>query len=131
MKRLAWVLFGWSLLVLCGGCIATAVGVGAGAGVGTYAFIKGELEATYSVPLEQIWPKTLTAIHNLRLTVDRTQVDALGGTIEARRANGTPVRVRLKPVGEHSTIIGVRVGTIGSKEKSARIHRAIQKQLEV
>jgi hypothetical protein len=131
MKRLTYALFGLGLLLVGSGCVATAVGVGAGAGVGTYMYIKGELRATYNVPLEQIWPKTLAAMRDLKLTIDRKQMDALGGTIDARRADGTPVKVKLKPEGDRSTTISVRVGTFGSKEKSKRIHRAIQKQLGV
>lgn len=129
MKRFAYALFGLSLLVLCSGCVAAAVGAGVGAGVGTYAYIKGELKATYSTPLSQIWPKTLEAMQDLQLTVDLKQMDALGGKIDARRADGTKVKVRLKPVSEYSTSISVRVGTFGSKEKSELIHRAIQKRL--
>ena len=130
MKRVAHVLVGLSLLVICTGCVVAAVGAGAGAGVGTYAYIKGELQATYSTPIEQSWPKTLEAMQDLKLTIDRKQMDALGGMIEARRADGTPVKVQLKPAGAYSTTIGVRVGTIGSKSKAEIIHRAIQRRIE-
>ena len=133
MKRLVYALLGLSLLVLCGGCVVAAVGA-AGAGAGTYAYIKGELRSTYSFPLEQSWSQTLQAMQDLKLTVDRKHMDALGGEIEARRADGTPVKVQLKPAGEHSTLIGVRVGSlesVWSKSKAERIHRAIQKRLGV
>ena len=129
MKRCAWVLFCLSLAVLASGCVPTAVGVGAGAGVGTYAYVTGELRATYSVPLEELWPPTLKALQNLKLTIESKQMDALGGTILARRADGTRVKVRLKPVGKRSTLVGVRVGTFGSRKKSQLIHTAIQEQL--
>ena len=130
MKRVAHALVGLSLLVICAGCVAVAVGAGAGAGVGTYAYIKGELRATYDTPIDQSWPKTLAAMQDLKLTIDRQQMDALGGIIEGRRADGTPVKVQLKPAGEHSTTISVRVGIIGSKSKSEIIHRAIQRRVE-
>ncbi|MGQ4807373.1 hypothetical protein NKDENANG_00721 [Candidatus Entotheonellaceae bacterium PAL068K] len=129
MRRVNYILLGLSLLVLCGGCVAAAVGVGAGAG--TYSYIKGELQAIYSTQIERLWPLTLTAMQDLKLTVDSKQMDALGGTIEARRADGTPVKVHLKPTGKHSTRIGVRVGIIfGSRKKSERIHNAIKKRLD-
>jgi hypothetical protein len=70
-------------------------------------------------------------MQDLQLTIDSKQKDALGGKIEAHRADGTLVQVRLKPVGDHRTIIGVRVGTFGRKEKSERVHRAIQEQLSI
>lgn len=129
MKRVAHALVGLSLLVICSGCVAAAVGAGAGAGAGTYAYIKGELQATYGTPIEQIWPKTLEALHDLKLTIDRQHMDALGGIIEGRRADGTPFTVQLKPVGERSTTIGVRIGTFGSKSKSELIHRAIHSRI--
>ena len=130
MKRVVHTLVGLSLLVICTGCVVAAVGAGAGAGAGAYAYINGELQAAYGTPIEQIWPKTLEALHDLRLTVDRKQVDALGGVIEGRRADGTPFTLQLKPVGERSTSIGVRIGTFGSKSKSELIHRAIQNRVE-
>jgi hypothetical protein len=133
MKRLIYALLGLNLLVLCEGCVVAAVGV-AGAGAGTYAYLKGELQSTYSFPLGQCWSQTLLAIQDLKLTVDRKQMDALGGEIEARRADGTPVKVQLKPASEHSTLIGVRVGTlesVWSKKNAKRIHHAIQKRLGV
>jgi hypothetical protein len=62
--------------------------------------------------------------------VDSKSMDALGGEIEARRNNGTPVRVQLKPAGNNSTTVDVRVGSpFGSKEKAERIHSTIQQQL--
>jgi Protein of unknown function (DUF3568) len=131
MKRWVRAMMLLSVLVGCGGCVAAAVGAaaGAGAGVGTYSYIKGELEATYSVPIEEVWPHTVAALEGLQLHIDNKQMDSLGGRVEARRADGTPVMVRLKPVGERSTTVGVRVGTFGSQKKSQRIHDAIQKQL--
>jgi hypothetical protein len=119
------------VLVGCSGCVAASVGAaaGAGAGVGTYSYIKGELEATYSVPIEEIWPHSVAALEALHLHIDTKQMDSLGGRIEARRADGTPVKVRLKPIGQRSTEIGIRIGTFGNREQSERIHNTIQKQL--
>ena len=131
MRRMTCILLGLGLVVICGGCVAATVGSGAGAGVGTYSYVTGELQATYSTSIERLWPASLAAMQDLKLTVDRQQMDALGGIIEARRADGTPVKVHLKPAGELSTRVGVRVGTsFGSQEKSERIHRAIAKRLE-
>ena len=81
------------------------------------------------MPIEQLWPKTLDAMQDLHLTVDGKYLDATGGEIEGRRADGTPVKVRLKPAGKHSTTIGVQVGTPGSRELAEYFHRAIQNQL--
>jgi hypothetical protein len=129
MKRFVYALWGLSLLVIYSGCVATAVGTGGGAGVGTYNYATGELRVLYSVPIEKMWPRVLAALQDLQLTVDSKFMDALGGEIEARRDDGTPVRVQLKPAGRNSTTVDVRVGTFGSKEKSERIHYTIQQRL--
>jgi hypothetical protein len=130
MKRWWYALVEISVLALCSGCVAAAV-AGAGAGAGAYAYVQGELQATYSVPIEQVWPKTLAAMHELKLTVDRQLIDHLGGEIDARRVDGTVVKVRLKSAGEHSTTVGVRVGTLGNRDHAERIHDIIKKQLGV
>ena len=125
MKRCLYALWGLAILALCSGCAAV------GAGVGTYDYIQGELQVTYSVPIEKIWPKTLAAMAELKLTVDRQLLDHIGGEIDARRVDGTVVKVRLTPAGEHSTTVGVRVGAFGNRDHAERIHDIIKKQLGV
>ena len=131
MKRSIYVLWGLSLLAICSGCVATGIGTGGGAGIGTYNYATGELRVLYSAPLEKMWPKVLAALQDLQLTIDSKNMDSLGGEIEGRRNDGTPVKVWLKPAGNHSTTIDVRVGPfgLGSKEKSERIHYVIQQRL--
>jgi hypothetical protein len=53
MKRWWYALVEISVLALYSGCVAAAV-AGAGAGAGAYAYVQGELQATYSVPIEQV-----------------------------------------------------------------------------
>jgi hypothetical protein len=122
MKRWWYALLGLSVLALYSGCATST---------GAFAYIQGELQTTYSIPIAQIWPKTLAAMHELKLTVDRQLLDHLGGEIDARRVDGTPVKVRLKPAGDHSTTVGVRVGTMGNRQHAERVHQIIQKQLGV
>jgi hypothetical protein len=129
MKRYPYSLFFLSLLVFCSGCIAAAVVAGAGAGVGTYSYMNRELTATYNEPLNEIWPKTLSAVKKLQLTFRKKEIDALGGTIEVRRSDGTLIKIRLTPMGDRDTSIGVRVGTWGDREKSELVHKAIRKEL--
>jgi len=129
MKRYPYSLLFLGLLVSCSGCVAAAVIAGAGAGVGTYSYMNRELTATYHEPLKEIWPKTLLAVKKLQLTFRKKEIDALGGTIEARRSDTTLIKIRLTPVGERDTAIGVRVGTWGNREKSELVHNAIRKEL--
>jgi hypothetical protein len=94
-------------------------------------YVTGELQGTYNIPIRTLWPKALAAMQDLRLTIDNRYMDALGGEIEARRADGTSVRVRLKAADDRSTILGVRVGFIGDREKAEYVHRAVQEQLRL
>jgi hypothetical protein len=125
MKRCWYALWGLAILALCSGCAA------ARAGAGAYDYIQGELQVTYSVPIEQIWPKTLAAMAELKLTVDRQLLDHIGGEIDARRVDGTVIKIRLKSAGDYSTTVGVRVGAFGNREHAERIHDIIKKQLGV
>jgi hypothetical protein len=126
MRRLLYAVLGLSVLALCSGCAAASV-----AGAGAYAYIQGELQATYKVPIEKAWPKTLAAMDELKLTVDRQLIDHLGGEIDARRVDGTAVKVRLKAADDYHTTVGVRVGNFGNRQHSERVHEIIQKQLRV
>ena len=59
----------------------------------------------------------------------KKEIDALGGTIEARRSDSTLIKIRLTPVGDRDTSISVRGGTWGDREKSELVHNAIRKEL--
>ena len=117
---------GLSVLALCSGCVAATV-AGAGAGVGVYSYIQGELQATYKVPIEKAWPKTLAAMDELKLTVDRQLIDHLGGEIDARRVDGTRSGFASRPLTIKRP--SVRVGNFGNRQHSERVHEIIQKQL--
>ena len=129
MRRYLYALVGLSLCASLGGCYTTTVGGGPSVMAGTYSYITRDLEVLYGIPLADVWPRALAAVESLQLHIDRQHTDGLGGDIAARRANGTPVRVQLKPQGEYSTSISVRVGDLGDRESSERIQRTIRKQL--
>jgi hypothetical protein len=131
MRRYLYALLGLSLCVILSGCATTAVGGGASTMAGTYSYVTRELEVVYGIPLADIWPRTLAAVESLQLHIDQQHIDGLGGDITARRADGTPVRVELRNVGDHSTGISVRIGFFGDREQSERIHRTIRQQLGV
>ena len=131
MRRYLYALVGLSLLVSLGGCFTTTVGGGPSVMTGTYSYFTRELEVIYGIPLADVWPKALAAVESLQLHIDRQTVDGLGGDIQARRADGTNILVHLKPSGNHSTSIRVRVGDLGEREQSERIQRAIRQQLGI
>jgi hypothetical protein len=120
-----------SLLASVSGCVTTAVGGGPNVTAGTYSYLTRELEVIYGIPLADVWPRALAAVESLQLHIDRQTLDGLGGEIQARRADGTKVRVYLKPSGNHSTSISVRVGDLGDREMSERVQRTIREQVGI
>ena len=131
MRRHLYALIGLSLCACLGGCYTTTVGGGPSVTAGTYSYITRDLEVIYGISMADVWPQALAAVESLQLHIDRQHIDGLGGVITARRADGTPVWVRLKPKGEYSTSISVQVGSLGDREQSERIQRAIRKQLGI
>ncbi len=129
MRRHLYSLFMLGFLMICGGCTGGSVVEGVGVGGGTYSKMHRELTVTYHEPLKEIWPKTLTAVKKLQLMFRKKEIDALGGTIEARRSDSTLIKIRLTPVGDSDTRISVRVGPWGDRGKSELIHKAIKKEL--
>ena len=131
MRRYLYILLGMSLLVSVSGCATTGVGGGPNVTAGTYYYFTRELEVIYGVPLADVWPRALAAVEGLQLHIDRQRVNGLGGEIQARRPEGTNVQVDLKPTGDHSTSISVRVGFWGDREMSERVQRAIRQQIGI
>ncbi len=117
------------LLAIGGGCVPTTIGTGDGSGVGAYSYITRDVQATYNVKMDLAWPATLRAMEQLNLIIESENMDSLGGALAVKRADGTDVKIRLKSVGGYSTKISVRVGLIGSKNKSVLIHDAIRNAL--
>jgi hypothetical protein len=120
-----------SLLASINGCVTTAVGGGPNAAAGTYSYLSRNLEVIYGIPLADVWPRALAAVESLQLHIDRQRIDGLGGDIQARRPDGTKVRVCLKPIGDHSTSVKVRVGALGDREMSERVQRTIRQQIGI
>lgn len=131
MRRYVSALIGLGLCASLSGCFTTAVGGGPTSTTGTYSYITRDLEVIYGVPLADVWPRALAAVESLQLHIDRQYLDGIGGRIESRRADGTPVRVWLQPNGDYSTSVSVRVGDLGDREQSELVQRAIRKQLGI
>ncbi len=131
MRRYLYALLGMSLLASVSGCVTTAVGGGPNVTAGTYSYLTRELEVIYGIPLADVWPRALAAVESLQLHIDHQTIDGLGGEIQARRADGTRVRVYLKPSGDHSTSVSVRVGDLGDREMSERVQRTLRQQVGI
>ncbi|MCC6552064.1 MAG: DUF3568 family protein [Polyangiaceae bacterium] len=110
------------------GCLGAAA-AGAAVGVGTYAYVKGDLNATVQAPLDKTWEATNDALADLGLIVKERTIDAFAGRIEASQVEGGDVRIRLEPAGPKATKVNIRVGTFGDEGRSRAILEEIQERL--
>lgn len=111
------------------GCAVAVLATGAGLGAGTYAWIKGELKRTYPVTYDAAWNASSDALQSLEMPVVSQQRDALKGTIMAKRADGSDVRIDVKYLTENTTQVSIRIGLFGDRADSARVHETIQARL--
>lgn len=126
MRRL---IIGLVMGMVASGCAVAVLATGAGLGAGTYAWIKGELKRTYPATYDAVWNASSDALQSLEMPVLSQQRDALKGTIMAKRADGSDVRVDVKYLTENTTQVSVRIGLFGDRPDSARVHETIQARL--
>jgi len=132
MIKSAKLILPMALLVMTCGCAAVIAAVaGAGIGVATYAYVTGDLKIEYPCPYDAVWAAALQALQDLDITVEETIKDGISGTIKAKRANDTPVHIKVKREAEETTIVKIRVGVFGNKKESIIIMEAIDKHLDV
>lgn len=113
------------LMPLLSGCAVFLVGAGAGAGAGTVAYIQGELSQVHAGGYERVWSAALGALNQMNIRVIKTEKDAIGGTITARRADDSSVSVKVEPTGTDTTTVKVRVGMFGDRAASESIQARI------
>ncbi len=108
------------------GCAAA---VGAGLGAGGYKYVSGEFDTTYRQPYNRVYDATVTSIKDMNISVTKVQRDALGAKIDAKRADGTDVNIKLDKAGPDTTNAAIRVGTFGDEQASKVIADNIAKRL--
>lgn len=113
-------------IIMMQGCVAI---IGAGAGAGTVAYVRGELQTSYAAPLNKTWDASIEALKDLGITIYNTKKDNTEGDIEATKADGTKVKINLKPKGQDITEVKIRVGIFGDEEVSRTISNQIAKRL--
>lgn len=126
MRRLT---IGLVMGMVASGCAVAVLATGAGLGAGTYAWLKGELRRTYPATYDAVWNASSDALQSLEMPVVSQQRDALKGTIMAKRADGSDVRIDVKYLTENTTQVSIRIGLFGDRPDSARVHETIQARL--
>jgi len=115
---------------LSSGCAAVLVGGGAAAGAGAYYYLRSELKRTYAATYDNTWDATKAALEDLELKIVRSPRDKMSGEMVALRGNGQEITARIESLSEHSTQVGVRVGTFGDRNVSSRVHDTILATLQ-
>lgn len=104
-------------------CAPAWIGLGAGVGIGTYKYIEGNLERDYPLTYDRTWDITNQVLTNQKISITSSAKDE--GAIDGVREDGKGVIIRLINRGQWITTVRVRVGFMGDKEASARIHDEI------
>lgn len=126
MRRAAVLTLLLSSLFFCNGCFLI---LGAGAGIGGYSYVKGELSRAYAAGLDPTWSAVQQTLSELALRITDKQKDGLGGTVEAQRADGTRISLRVEPGERGATTVRVRVGVFGDRKASEDILSRIARNL--
>jgi citrate lyase gamma subunit len=111
--------------ILSGCAAAVLAGAAGGAGVGTAVYVAGEDSRVYSANLDQTWTATLDALKQMNIRVEKSDKDALGGTVEAKRADGTDVKIKEEPAEGNTTQVKIRIGVFGDQNGSEAIQNTI------
>jgi len=132
MKRdLAIIIILPYLLITCG-CAVAVLGIGAAAGTGA-AYVAGKDTRIYDSEYHQTVQTCMETLNSLKIPVSQTSADELKTTIQARRANGIPVRIEVVRAGPGRSEVGIRTGAVGISELEAsdQIHDALKERLQL
>lgn len=108
------------------GCMIVAVGVGA---AGTIAYVRGDLQAAESEPIDVVYEATLRALKDLELHATSRSKDKLVAEIATHDAQGKDIKIKLKASTDRTTQLSIRVGVFGSETKSRLIYEKIRDNL--
>lgn len=118
------------LLALLAFCLAGCpLLIGAGAGVGVYYMVQGDLTRLYRVRYERAWDAVLLTLEEGEMTVVKADKGETEGTIEAKRFDGSPVRLALKQKALDVTELRVRIGVIGDRGKGEIFHEQFRENV--
>ena len=108
------------------GCVAV---VAAGAGAGAVAYVRGELQGTFTGSLESSERATNLALAQLQLVKINEKRDAFVSIITARTAEDKKVEIKLTKLANETTKAQIRVGVFGDEAKSLAILDKIKANL--
>ena len=130
MKRdLATIILLAYLLITCG-CAVAVLGLGAAAGTGA-AYVTGKDTRIYDSEYHQTAQACMETLNSLKIPVFQTTADGLKTTIQAKRADETPLQIEVVRAGPKRSEVSIRTGVVGISEMEAsnQIHDALKERL--
>jgi hypothetical protein len=130
MLRKPFLLIVVSSALLATGCIALVVGAGAGASA--YAYVDGQLSRTYKAKYEKTYQICKSILKDMQQPVLEETTDGAQTTINSKRADGTPMTIKVRIIDPDWTEVSVRTGFVGvwKKEISEQFHEFIAERLK-
>ena len=117
------------LLITCG-CAVAVLGLGAAAGTGA-AYVTGKDTRIYDSEYHQTAQACMETLNSLKIPVSQATADGLKTTIQAKRADETPLQIEVVRAGPKRSEVGIRTGVVGISELEAsnQIHDALKERL--
>lgn len=117
------------VFVLCfsaSGCAPLAIG--AVAGGGAYTYVSGWVDRSYNVDLDQAYDACLAGAGRLGVSISKQERHLSSAYVKGTDGDST-VWINLESQSPKVTLISVRVGLLGDKPASRRIHEAIARKM--
>jgi len=129
MKAISMIMALWVCMAVFTGCAALVAGTAAG--VGVYSYVNGELKRSYPESFDKVYAICSDTLESLKIAIEGKESDGISATINAKRADGTPVWVKVFMVTPKITEVSVRSGVVGvwDKKVSELIHASIAQRL--
>jgi len=122
MKRGSLLLVVIACAFILSGCAAAVIGGAAvGGGTGAYFYVNGELKTDYPSSFDKAWNACEKTVAYMKATDVFPEKEISKGTIQAI-IDGERVRFVVEYKTKDLTTVSIRVGIIGNKSASQRLH---------
>ena len=103
--------------------------LGAGISAGTYHVIQGDLARFYRAGYDRTWDAAVLTLEQMEMKVVKETRGDAKGKIEAKRYDGTPVRLMIKQKALDVTELRVRIGSVGDRAKAELFHEQFRENV--